>query len=522
MTFFKKPRKLKHENEILEDEDISYKLTSNLEKSKQSNELKIDELLMKVKEPFSSTEDLVTHWIDFPSGNGKAVILFINSIVDKNIIQQQILNPLYEMDNVLSIDSLKKEAHFEFQEHTDFKLSEELLLTANTLLITEDSDLFYSILTPVKTARDIMEPDNEKVIRGSHEGFIENLNVNLALIRKNLKSSKLVVKYFKKGNIASIDIAMVYMENIADPNCVKEVERRINSIEADNIILSGNIEESIEDSPFSPFPQMLSTERPDRAGANLMEGRIAIVYDNSPTVQIVPVNFFVFYQSPDDYNTRWALASSFRFIRLISFLIAISLPAIYIAVVSFHYEVIPSGLIIPIKSSLENIPYPPLLEAMLMELTIELIREAAVRLPTRIGSTIAIVGGLVIGDAIVKAGLVSNMMIIVVAITAIAAYIVPSNEMSATVRFMRFPLMFAAATIGFLGIVFGFIILFFHLCGLYSFGSPYFAPIAPLRVENLRDTFIRLPFWKLNRRPKDVRPLKEKQEFNSRKWEENE
>jgi spore germination protein KA len=195
------------------------------------------------------------------------------------------------------------------------------------------------------------------------------------------------------------------------------------------------------------------------------------------------------------------------------------LPAVYIAIVSFHFEVIPFGLILLIKASLEDIPYPPLFEALLMELTIELIREASIRLPTRIGSTIAIVGGLVIGDAVVKAGLVSNLMIIVVAVTAIAAYIVPSNEMSAAVRILRFPFMVAAATLGFLGIVFGFLLLIFHLCRLYTFGSPYFAPIAPLNLQDLKDAFIRAPFWKMNTRPKDVNAKKVDQENNIRKWD---
>jgi spore germination protein KA len=233
----------------------------------------------------------------------------------------------------------------------------------------------------------------------------------------------------------------------------------------------------------------------------------------------MPVNFFSFYQSVDDYNKRWQIGSFFRFIRLFSFFIAIGLPAVYIAIVSFHFEVIPFGLILLIKSSLEDIPYPPLFEALLMELTIELIREASIRLPTRIGSTIAIVGGLVIGDAVVKAGLVSNLMIIVVAITAIAAYIVPSNEMSAAVRILRFPFMIAAATLGFFGIVFGFMILLFHLCRLYTFGSPYFAPLAPLNLADLKDAFIRAPFWKQNTRPKEVHAQKKDTTNYTRKWD---
>ncbi|MBY6036394.1 spore germination protein [Fictibacillus nanhaiensis] len=518
MTFFKKPKKLIKENDQNKVSDTSCELESNVYEPPQT----IEDLLKKVREPFSSTEDLRTHWVELASDKRKIALLFIDSIVDKQIIQQQILNPLFEMSKEIDTISFEKVISLDLKKQTDFTKSQELLLLSNTLIFTDDPSCYYSVVTPEKVDRDFTEPENEKVIRGSHEGFIENISSNVALIRKRLKSPKLLVKYFKLGKETHTVVAMIYVENLANPSHVKEVEKRLTSIEADAVMTPGNVEESIEDKPFSPFPQMLSTERPDRVAANLMEGRIALVYDSSPTVNVVPVDFFVFYQSPDDYNTRWILGSFFRFIRLFSFFIAISLPSFYIAIVSFHFEVIPSALVLLMKSSLENIPYPPLFEAMLMELTIELIREASVRLHTKIGSTIAIVGGLVIGDSIVKAGLVSNLMIIVVAVTAIAAYIVPSNEMSGAIRLLRFPLMLAAATLGFLGIVFCFMILFFHLCRLYSFGTPYFAPIAPFHFSDLKDTFFRMPFWKMNTRPKNIRPIKESQDNQTRKWDTDE
>jgi spore germination protein KA len=518
MTFFKKPKKLKQEQESPKQKVTSQE-NSSPEKSPKEQNLSLDELLIKVKEPFSSTEDLMTHSIELPTDHNKIVLLYIDSIIDKQIVQSMILNPLFETANEINFESFRKMASIDLKKQTDFNQVKELLLQSNTLIFTEDTTSFFSMATPVNTKRDITEPDNEAIIRGAHDGFIENLSINLALIRKRLKTPKLTIKYFRVGKETHTNIAIAYVDNIADPEHVKEVEKRIKSIEADAIYAPGNIEESIEDRPFSFFPQILSTERPDRVAANLMEGRIALVYDTSPTAHLMPVNFFSFYQSVDDYNKRWQIGSFFRFIRLFSFFIAIGLPAVYIAIVSFHFEVIPFGLILLIKSSLEDIPYPPLFEALLMELTIELIREASIRLPTRIGSTIAIVGGLVIGDAVVKAGLVSNLMIIVVAITAIAAYIVPSNEMSAAVRILRFPFMIAAATLGFFGIVFGFMILLFHLCRLYTFGSPYFAPLAPLNLADLKDAFIRAPFWKQNTRPKEVHAQKKDTTNYTRKWD---
>ncbi|WJH35313.1 spore germination protein [Paenibacillus sp. CC-CFT747] len=199
------------------------------------------------------------------------------------------------------------------------------------------------------------------------------------------------------------------------------------------------VEQTLEEFPYSPFPQIINTERPDRLTSNLMEGRIVLLMNGSPVGLIFPISFLSLYQSPDDYNNRWLVGSFFRMIRLFSFVTAITLPSLYIAVVSFHFEVIPNELLFPLKSSVQDIPFPPLVEAIIMELTIDLIREAGVRLPTSIGQTIAIVGGLVIGDAVVKAGLVSNITIIVVALTAIASFAVPSSDLSGTLRILRFP-----------------------------------------------------------------------------------
>ena len=518
MTFFKKPKKLKQIIASVQKEDKT-ETYNEVGESQIEQKQTIEDIVAQIKEPFASTEDLITQWIELPSDDSRVALLYIESIIDRKLIQEQILNPLFELSNEIGMDSLRKMGKLDLTKHTDMTMAQSLLLQSHTLVFTEDTACFYSVSTPVDTKRDITEPDNETILRGAHDGFIENLSINLALIRKRLKTPKLKVKYYRVGKETHTTIAVVYVDNIANPDYVNEVENRIKSIEADGIYAPGNLEESIEDRPFSFFPQMVSTERPDRVAVNLMEGRIALVYDTSPTAHIMPVNFFTFYQSVDDYNNRWIIGSFFRLIRLFSFFIAIGLPAVYIAIVSFHFEVIPFGLILLIKSSLEDIPYPPLFEAMLMELTIELIREASIRLPTRIGSTIAIVGGLVIGDAVVKAGLVSNLMIIIVAVTAIAAYIVPSNEMSAAVRILRFPFMIAAATMGFVGIVFGFMILLFHLCRLYTFGAPYFAPIAPLSLKDLKDSIIRAPFWVMNQRPQDLDAQKRSLDNQARKWE---
>jgi spore germination protein KA len=256
--------------------------------------------------------------------------------------------------------------------------------------------------------------------------------------------------------------------------------------------------------------------------SNLMDGRIAILSDGSPTALVLPITFFAFYQTPDDYNSRWILGSFFRLIRLLSFLIAVSFPAIYISIVSFHYEILPVELVFNIKGSLEYVPFPPLIEAMVMQTTLELLREASIRLPSPIAQTIGVVGGLVIGTAVVEANLVSNTMIVIIAITAIASFVVPLSEMGTSVRLLGFPLMLAASFIGLIGIVFILMIVLIHLCKLESFGSPYFSPFAPFRFKDLKDTFIRVPMWKMNTRPTAPQSYNDLREENTRGWENEE
>ncbi|RAP77564.1 spore germination protein [Paenibacillus montanisoli] len=326
------------------------------------------------------------------------------------------------------------------------------------------------------------------------------------------------------GTEVKTKVAILYMNDIANPELVKEITKRISAIKTDLVMSPGFIEEFVEDAPFSPFPQLLNTDRPDRAAYNLMEGRVVMFSNESPTALVLPVTFFAFYQSPDDYNSRFFVGSFYRFVRLVCFTIAITLPAIYIGVVAFHFETLPIKLLIPIKESIEQIPFQPLVEALIMELTIELIREAGVRLPTSIGPVIGIVGGLVIGQAVVEANLVSNVMVIIVAITitATASFVVTSNEMVTSLRLLRFPLMILAATFGFIGIVLGLSVLFMHLCALESFGTPYFAPWSTGRWADFKDTIFRFPLWLMDKRPKDSRSIKRVRETYSRGWKTDE
>ncbi|MED2777023.1 spore germination protein [Bacillus thuringiensis] len=477
----------------------------------------IEENIKYIKHSLNDTNDLKIIELPFPKDTG--VLVYLETVSDTDKIQKEIMDPLMEHTQE-SIDTVISTV--KFQKTNDLNQVITMLLKGISIIYLQKDTTFYVINTVKITNRTPDEPINEKTIRGSHEGFTENINMNLNLIRKRIENRQLTVKYFELGNETHTKIAIVYMNDLTDPMSVQEIERRLQSITSDMVFSPGYLEDFIEDSPWSPFPHILYTERPDRVMAHLMEGRIALLAEGSADAIIVPVTLFAFFQTPDDFNSRIWPGSLFRLLRFISFVIALTLPAIYVAIISYHFEMIPSDIIVLVKGSVEGIPFPPFIEAFIMAFMIELIREAGIRLPTPIGQTIGIVGGLIIGDAVVRAGLVSNIMVIVIALTAIASFTIPSYEMSSAIRIISFPLMVAAACLGFAGIIFGGMFLLAHLCKLESLGKPYFAPLAPLNFAGLKDSFIRFPIWLLNKRPKDVHSQKEYRQYTTRGWDDNE
>lgn len=419
--------------------------------------------------------------------NSNMALIYIETLIDDKKLVNQLMMPLSDKNNSVIGTLAKGEVT------TDLNHAVQVILEGDTLLCRDGDIRMHSFKTGVIHERNIEEPPAEMVVQGSHEGFVENMKTNLGLLRKKIENKDLCVKYYQLGKKTKTNAAIVYMNDLASDEIIKEVEHRLESIDVDILISPAFIQELIEDVSLSPFPQLLNTERPDRVVANLLERRIALLANGSSTVLLFPVTFFTFFQSPGDYSSRWMTGSYIRLLRFISFLLAIMLPSFYISVSSFHFEMIPQELVLPLKSSVDGIPYPPIVEALFMVITVELIREAGIRLPSPVGQTIGIVGGLVIGNAVVEAGLISNIMIIIIALTAIASFVVPSNEMSTAIRVLTFPLMLMASMFGFVGIVFILIMLLIHLCSLDSFGSPYLLPLAPFKWNVLKDTFIRLP-----------------------------
>ncbi|SHE93748.1 spore germination protein KA [Seinonella peptonophila] len=474
--------------------------------------MRLEERINEIKENLSNSIDIEQRMLHCKGQ--VAALLYLKTLCDEQKIVREIITPLQRLERgspvhvVRSVNILVKQ---------DVEQVIKQLLQGWVLLLLENEKNNYLFAALKEEAREAVEPENERIVRGPHQGFTENILKNLSLIRRQIQSKHLHLSTFYLGKDTHTQVVVAYMKNLANPILIKKVKKRITSIKVDQL-LPGYLEEFIEESPASPFPQLLNTERTDRVIANLMEGRVAIFIDGDPSVLIAPVSLFTFYQSTDDYHSRWQVSSFLRIIRLISFFLAFQLPAIYIAMVSFHPEMLPLNLTYNIQGSLRQIPFHPLIEAAIMELTLELIREAGIRLPSRVGQTIGIVGGLVIGDAVVNAGYISYTMIIIVAITAIASFIVPTQEMSNAVRLLRFPMMFAAAVLGLVGITFGTMILVIHLCRLESFGLPYFEPFSPLRLKEWKDAVFRFPVWSLKERSNQPEPLRKKQVESSRRW----
>ncbi|MFT9486398.1 MAG: spore germination protein [Tepidibacillus sp.] len=350
--------------------------------------------------------------------------------------------------------------------------------------------------------RGVTEPDNQVVLRGPREGFTENIRTNTALIRRKIPSSKLRLEQMRLGTITETSIAIMYIQGNANPEIVEEVRRRLIKIKIDGVLESGYIEEFIQDAPWSVFPTVYNTERPDIVAAQLLEGKIAILVDGTPFVLIVPVTIAMLFQSADDYYMRSGMASFLRFLRIITFLISMTLPSLYVAITTFHQELLPTTLLVSLAAQREGIPFPAFIEAVLMELTFEVLREAGVRMPRAVGQAVSIVGALVLGTAAVEAGIVSAAMVIIVSMTAIAGFTTPVVDIAIAARLIRFGLLILSASFGLFGILFGLMVIVIHLVGLRSFGIPYLNGIAPFNLSDQKDIFARIPWFMMLTRPR--------------------
>lgn len=451
---------------------------------------------------------------NFKIGNTRqALLVFVEGLIDNELLNENIVKPLLYYRQQIPLSDEKAEASIgDFLERQVISSAQVIqvctlqeiltgILSGDAIVLIDGSEVGLVISVKKWEKRSISAPVVEPVIRGPQEAFIETLRTNTSMIRRRLKTPQLKMKMLQVGRLSQTNVVITYLEGIANTALIAEVEKRINSIDVDAILESGNIEELIEDNSFSLFPQLSYTERPDKLVSCLLEGQVGIMVDNTPFALIAPQSFFQMIQAPDDYYERFIGSSLIRLVRYAFLFVALLLPSSYIAVSTFHQGMIPTTLLFSMAASRENIPFPAFVEAMIMEIFFEGLREAGVRLPRPVGQTVSIVGALVIGQAAIQAGIVSAPMVITVSITGIASFAIPRFNQAIAIRVLRFVLMTLAATLGLYGVFMGFLAILIHMASLRSFGVPYLSPVAPLELSSLKDVFIRVPWWDMLTRP---------------------
>lgn len=496
--------KLKNHNENHSDDNAEER--ENIPKSTK-------EIKKKLNEIFSDCNDFVIREIIFGKATQtKILIVFLDGMTEKEMINDNIIKPILSGMSLLETDNDAKPNKIvtnlkekvlsvcQVNELDDFKKSIDAILSGETILFTDGCKKALKVATQGFPGRKVQMPQEERVIRGPHEGFVESISVNLSLLRRKIKNPKFKIESMQMGEQTKTDVYIAYIKGIANDDIIDTVKRRLKRINTDAILESRYIEAFIEDAPLSFFPTIGNTERPDAVAGKILEGRIAILCDGTPYVLTVPYLFVETLQASSDYYSKWYFSTLIRLLTIAGLAMSITLPALYVALVAFHQDVIPYKLLLTIAASREGVPISPFVEAVFMGLVFEVLIEAGVRMPSPIGQTISIVGALVLGESIVQAGIVSTPMVIVSALTAISSFIVPA--LRETMPFFRWLVLIAANILGFMGMMLTAIFLVIHMCTLRSFGVPYLAPFSPLNGLDLKDTFIRIPLWAMFTRPR--------------------
>ena len=473
-------------------------------------------------------------------------LIYIDGMVDSAQINHFVLNPLM-LENLSNTDSnpktviINKNSQLKYHTTQNPKLEDLIfnsLIPQNTIvketkfssiiekinngftcLLIDTLDVAFCIEAKGFKSREISNPENEVVVRGSQEAFVENIRTNTSILRRIINNENLIIEQTSVGKITRTPVAICYMKNITNNDLVNEVRFRINNLEIDSLINDGPLEQLIQDRSSDFYPQLFATERSDRACNNLLEGRVVILVNGSPYALIAPAIFVDFITSPEDMNLKYQFGNMVRIIRCLAFFIAMLLPSVYVAITNFHQELLPTDLVFAISSMRRSIPFPIIFEILIMEVSFELIREASLRVPSPIGSTIGIIGGLVLGEAAVSANLVSPLLIIIVAITGICSYAIPDFSLNFTIRIFRFFYIILGFIAGFLGIAVGIFIQVILVSSLQSFGVSFLSPYIPSDNKNGDSTFFIKPIFKREKRSNFLNTKKTNQENKiSMKW----
>ncbi|MEA4815377.1 MAG: spore germination protein [Lachnospiraceae bacterium] len=466
-----------------------------------------------IKNVFKDCDDIVTREMLIGVNNAfKLFMVYTDNIASNKIIEESIMTNLMTRSEVFVhneerlLDVIKSEiiAVGEVKKEEFFENIITSVLLGDTVIFSDKSKKALVISTRGWPTRGVGKTETEVVVQGPKDAFTEAASINTVLIRRRIRDSRLKVNRKKIGVRSKTDIAIMYMEDLVRPEILNDVKNRIYSLNVDALFDAGYMGQLIERDHLSPFPQVQLTERPDKAASAILEGRVVVVVDNSPFVMVLPATLNVFFQSAEDYYERWEIMSLVRIIRYGAAALAVVLPGLYIALMIYHPEMIPTALALKIAASREAVPFPTVVEVVIMEIEFELLREAGVRLPGPIGSTMGIVGGIIIGQAAVEAGLVSPAVIIISALTGICTFVIPNTQLVSGLRLSKYFIILMSAALGLFGLWIGVLGILIHLSSLKSFNVAYLSPYASAEINgyaDLKDTIIRLPLFMMKKRP---------------------
>ncbi len=471
----------------------------------------IDENIDTLETLFKDCGDLVKRRFTIGGGNTVDIyFIYIDNMVSKDLLEEDTLRYL-----IYKMDGLPAENQFDYIKEKGLRTADisevitlneavQFILSGDTIILVDGFDKALRVSIKGFTSRGVPTSENEVAIRGSKESFSEAFYINRVLLRRRIKDSNLKIKQVKIGTRTLTDVALVYLEDVVKPEILLELENRINKYTIDGILDSGMLEQLLEKNIYSPFPEFQATERPDKAASAILEGRIVLLVDNSPMALILPATLNSFFQASDDSYSRWEVATFKRIIRYFGGFLTMALPGLYIAVINFNAELLSSPMALSFAAARSGVPFSVVFEVIMMEVAFEMLLEAGIRLPGPMGSTIGIVGGLIIGDAAVNANLVSPIVVIIVALTAVSAFTVPNEAFSSAFRVIRYLVIILSAFLGLYGFILGLMILLIHLAGLKSFGIPYLMPFMASDINggaDIKDAIIKSSTVKLKKRP---------------------
>ncbi|MBV7272554.1 spore germination protein [Clostridium sp. PL3] len=456
----------------------------------------------KIKSLVKSNNSLIIKSFDIGKKSPvEGSILYINGLSNKELIDRDILKPLmlYVKEDLSTIQNLEQFLNKKYITisnsyiETDINRVSEAIKRGKSVLLIQGCNNFIIIDTTGGEYRTISDPENETAVRGPRDSFVEKLESNISVMKRRIKDKNLMIESFTLGRRSQTDTVLMYIDDIVDKKILEEIRNRISSIDIDNIQGTSIVDQCIEKHPFSFFPQTIATERPDKVQAKLMEGKIALIVDENPFVSTFPTTFFEFFQTVEDYYFRTIVSSFTRLVRYLAAFIILSLPSIYITLIKFNAELIPSEFIKSIVESRKGIVLTPFMSILSMNLIVEFLREGGLRLPGKIGQTLSVVGGIIIGDAALKAKIVSSLTLLIVGTTTVATFLIPNYEMALSIRLIGFINLIMSNWLGMLGLTISLFFLLAYLCSLDSYGVPYLT----FKKSNEKTAIIRAPIWML-------------------------